>query len=238
VLATPGHLGGFLHVTSDKRRPVVGELFVRGARDDEGAGRSLSLSPTLTGRFGAGTQLSIAPSLSWWRNPQQYVAAADAGGESHYVVGDLLQSSLGLTLRASYAFSSRLSLQLYAQPFVSAGEYRRLGEVDNPRAQRLGERIQLFASDSIHRASDQLAIGTNAGTLHFTRPDYSLAELRSNAVMRWEYRPGSTLFVVWSQGRTLDGEPSPFDVSGQSRELFRAPSTNVLLVKLSHWMGR
>jgi hypothetical protein len=238
VLATPGHLGGFLHVTSDNRHAVVGELFIRGARDDDAVGRSLNLSPTLSGRFGAGTQLSIAPSLSWWRNPQQYVASADAGGESHYVVGDLLQSSVGLTMRASYAFSSRLSLQLYAQPYVSAGEYRRLGEVVNPRAKQLGQRIQLFAPDSIRLSGDQLAIGTPAGALRFTRPDYSVAELRSNAVMRWEYRPGSTLFVVWSQGRTLDGEPAPFDVSGQSRELFRAPGTNVLLVKLSHWMGR
>jgi hypothetical protein len=56
--------------------------------------------------------------------------------------------------------------------------------------------------------------------------------------MRWEYRPGSTLFLVWSQGRSLDADPAPFDVGAQSRALFRAPATNVLLVKVSHWLGR
>ena len=139
-------------------------------------------------------------------------------------MGDLLQSSAAVTLRASYARSSHLSFQLYAQPFVSAGEYHRFGEVVAPRAPRLADRVSLFAPGSLHLDSnDQLELQRSTGALRFDRPDYAFGELRANAVMRWEYRPGSTLFLVWSQGRTIDGEPEPFHVGEQSRELLRAP---------------
>ena len=238
ALATPGHTGGFAHVTSDSRNAIVGELDVRGNRDDSGPGRLLSTTTTLSARLGSGIQLSVAPSLSWWRNPQQVVESSAIGGTTHHVVGDLLQSTASLTLRGSYALSSRLSVQLYAQPFVSTGEYRSLGEVASARASRFTDRVHRFAPDSIRVTSGGLAIGTPTGTLAVARPDYTLAQLNANAMLRWEYRPGSTLFVVWSQGRSVEGDPSPFDVGAQTRDLFSTPPTNVLLVKVSHWMGR
>jgi hypothetical protein len=216
----------------------VGNFGASGYRDDDGPGRRLSLTSTISARVGGGTQLSVAPSLSWWRNPEQFVASPTLGDSTFHVVGDLRQSTAALMLRASYALSSRLSLQLYAQPFLSSGEYRALGTVADPRAATFGDRIRLFAPDAIGRASgDQLEARTAAGTLRFDRPDYSVAELNANAVLRWEYRPGSALFVVWSQGRSHEGE----DASGmrsQTGDLFAAPATNVLLVKVSHWLGR
>jgi len=239
ALATPGHNGGFLHVTSDSRRAVTATLDMRGWRDDEGPGRQLSLMSALSARLGTGTQLSIAPSVSWWRNPQQFVASPEIGDGAHHVVGDLLQSTAALMLRASYAMSSRLTLQLYAQPFVSAGEYRALGEVVDARARRFDDRVRLFAPGSIGRASSgELETTTPSGRLRFDRPDFSVASLNANAVLRWEYRPGSALFVVWSQGRSFDGDPARFDVASQTHDLFSAPATNVLLVKVSHWVGK
>jgi len=193
----------------------------------------------LSARVGTGTQLSVAPSVSWWRNPQQFVASPAIGDSSHYVVGDLLQSTAGLMVRASHALSSRLTLQLYAQPFVSAGEYRALGEVVDARARRFDDRVRLFTPASLARASGgELETSMASGRLRFDRPDFSVASLNANAVLRWEYRPGSALFVVWSQGRSFDGDPASFDVGSQAHDLFAAPATNVLLVKVSHWLGK
>jgi Domain of unknown function (DUF5916)/Carbohydrate family 9 binding domain-like len=239
ALQIPGNVFGFVDVTTDSRRPIVGTFGASGYRDDAGPGRRLSLTSTISARVGGNTQLSVAPSLSWWRNPQQFVAESTLGDSTHYVVGDLLQSTAAIMLRASYALSSRLTLQLYAQPFLSAGEYRGLGTVANARANTFDQRVRLFAPDALGRPSaDELEARTPSGTLRFDRPDYSVAELNANAVLRWEYRPGSALFVVWSQGRSYDGEPSQFDMSAQTRDLLRAPATNVLLVKVSHWVGR
>jgi len=142
-------------------------------------------------------------------------------------------------LRGSYALSSRLSVQLYAQPFLSAGEYRALGEVASSRARPFAQRVRLFTPDAIRATNDgSLAIGSSTGVLSIERPDYAVAQLNANALLRWEYRPGSALFVVWSQGRNVDGQAAPFDIGGQTRDLFRAPATNVVLVKVSHWLGR
>jgi hypothetical protein len=239
ALATPGHTGGFAHVTSDNRHAFVGELDVRGYRDDTGPGRQLSATTTLSARLASGVQISVAPSLTWWRNPQQFVASTTAGGATHYVVGDLLQSTGAVMLRGSYALSSRLSVQLYAQPFLSAGEYRALGEVASSRARPFAQRVRLFSPDSMHGTNDgSLAIGSSTGVLSIARPDYAVAQLNANALLRWEYRPGSTLFVVWSQGRNVDADAASFDIGGQARDLLRAPATNVVLVKVSHWLGR
>lgn len=239
ALTTSASVGLSARVTSDKRRPLVGDLELQGARDEEGSGRTLSLATSLSGRVGSNLKLSIAPSLSWWRNPQQFVASVPAGDTTHHVVGDLLQSNAALMVRASYALTSRLSAQLYAQPFVSAGEYRRLGEVVAPRAATFAKRVRPFASSAVHLTpTGAISIDRPGGALDLARPDYSFGELRANAVVRWEYRPGSTMFVVWSQGRTREGEPEPFDIGAQSRELLGAPSTNVLLIKVSHWLGR
>jgi hypothetical protein len=238
-LRVPGNVFAFVNVTTDSRRPVVGTFGASGYRDDAGAGRRLNLSSAVSARVGGGTQLSIAPSLSWWRNPQQFVAESSVRDSARYVVGDLLQTTAAVMLRASYALSSRLSLQLYAQPFLSAGEYRTLGEVSNAGARTLGDRVRPFLPDAVVRTGDDgLEAQTPTGTLRFDRPDYSVAELNANAVLRWEYRPGSALFVVWSQGRSHDGAAAPFDMRSQAKDLFAAPATNVVLVKVSHWMGR
>src|SRR5207245_9206382 len=76
-------------------------------------------------------------------------------------------------------------------------------------------------------------------TIQFSNPDFRVRSLRSNAVLRREYRPGSTLFVVWTQSRHGDfGDPS-FDLTRDlGRELLRDRPTNVLLVKLNYWLSR
>ena len=238
ALWTPGNVFSFVNVTTDSRRPVVGSFGASGYRDDEGPGRRLSLTSTISARIGGGTQLSVAPSLSWWRNPQQFVASPTLGDSTHHVVGDLRQSTAALMLRASYALSSRLTLQLYAQPFLSAGEYRALGTVADASAGTFGDRVRLFAPDAVGRASgDQLEARTSAGTLRFDRPDYSVAELNANAVLRWEYRPGSAMFVVWNQGRSHESDLAS-GMGARARDLFAVPATNVVLVKVSHWLGR
>jgi hypothetical protein len=237
ALRTPARVQGWMRLTSDSRRVLVGSLDARGGRSLDGDdGASLSFTPELRARIGLRSQVSVAPSLSWWRNPQQYVAAVEDEAGDRYVAGDLLQSSASVTVRASHAFSPNLTLQLYGQPFLSAGEYSRLGEVVAARAGSRDDRIRDFASVEV--AGDDIRATTPRGMMTFERPDYTFAELRSNAVLRWQYRPGSALFLVWSQERSHDGGASGFEPSPQARALLKRQGTNVFLVKVSHWLGR
>jgi hypothetical protein len=107
------------------------------------------------------------------------------------------------------------------------------------RATRLSDRVATFAREAVAMLADgDLHIDRGAGRPAVTRgdPAFSVRELTSNAVLRWEYRPGSALFVVWAQTRDDDVGPPDFSVGRQARALWRAEPTNVLLLKASYWI--
>ena len=156
------------------------------------------------------------------------------------MTGRLAQATSALTARVNLTFTPTLSLQLYAQPFLSAGKYGRLGEVRRPRARELEQRVETFAANAVSPMDgDEVRIDRGAGRAPITLddPNFAVAELRSNAVLRWEYRPGSTFFLVWAQSRSDDVNAVDLSLDRQARALWRTPGTNVLLVKVSYWLA-
>lgn len=239
ALRMPERLGAMLRLTSDSRRSIVATMQVDGSRDAEtGGGYTLTATPQFSARLGHRTRLQLQPMLSRWSNPQQFVDSSSSASGTRYVVGALRQTSASLTMRADYGFTPRLTLQLYAQPFVSAGEYGSFGEVRRPRSRALNDRRLVFVPQTMHVDGGDVRVDTPTGEISFARPDYRTSELRSNAVLRWEYRPGSAFFLVWSHGRSVDDGIEPFGLTEQARGLLSAPPTNTLLIKVSHWLGR
>jgi hypothetical protein len=186
--------------------------------------------------------LSLGPSVQRAVNTWQFVANRTAGDEPHFVRGRLNQTTISLTLRAGYTFTPRLSLQLYAQPFISAGEYGGFARVADPAAGAYADRFDPYDDAELRRDAegtyrvDADRDGTDDFT--FANPDFTFRELRSNVVLRWEYRPGSTLFVVWSQGRSLSDAGGRLRLGPDLGGLLGAPGTNTLMVKASYWIGR
>jgi Domain of unknown function (DUF5916)/Carbohydrate family 9 binding domain-like len=233
----PPNVWWWARVASDPKRLVSGELMTQGYVDDEGGGRRVSVFPTVTVRPSSRAELSVQPNITRVRNPAQYVETAAAGGDTSYVTGALAQMTTSLTARLNLTFTPTLSLQLYAQPFVSAGQYRSLGEVRDARARRLAERVSAFGAGSISRVDGGgLRIDRGAGRTALTLddPDFTVRELASNAVLRWEYRPGSALFLVWAQSRDDELANADFSLGRQARGLWRTEGTNVLLIKVSY----
>jgi hypothetical protein len=185
---------------------------------------------------------SLAPSFTRAINPWQFVANRSAGPESHYVRGRLSQSTAALTIRAGYTFTPELSLQVYAQPFISAGDYHGFSRVADPTAPGYPERFTAYGDELTYDAEAGLyrvdADRDGTQDFGFADPDFTFRELRSNAVLRWEYRPGSTLFVVWSQGRSLQDGGGRLRLGPDLGDLLGAAGTNVLTVKASYWIGR
>ena len=110
-----------------------------------------------------------------------------------------------------------LSLQIYAQPFISAGDYENFRELVNGRALRYDNRYA------------PIAYGGN--------PDFRFLSFRTTNVMRWEFKPGSTLFVVWQQGREQFAPDGTFRFGRDYADVFSTPSTNTILVKLAYWLN-
>ena len=150
-------------------------------------------------------------------NDAQWVAEAFDGGGKHYVFGRLEQETHSLTLRVNYTMTPTLSLQIYGQPFVSAGHYVNYKELVDGRAERYEDRYAPYA--------------------YAGNADFNVLSFRTTNVLRWEYRPGSTLFVVWQQGREGQGEPGRFAVGRDYSSLFSTPASNTLLIKFAYWMN-
>jgi len=159
------------------------------------------------------------------------------------IFSSLEQSVLSLDTRLSATFSPTLSLELFAQPFVAAGDYQDFRQYVRPRsvaAQTFGAGQVAEVLDDEGKVERYLidADGDPAtASLQLDNPDFNNRSLRGNAVLRWEYRPGSTLFLVWQQqrsGSALDGD---FDFGRDAPEIFRNRPDNVFVVKLSYWLG-
>jgi hypothetical protein len=151
---------------------------------------------------------------------------------------------VALTARLNYTFSPTLSLQLYAQPFISAGDYSAFKVVTDPRAGAFADRVRTLGGGEITSAvvdgdREYTADLNGDGTADhaFGDPSFNFKQLRSNVVLRWEYRPGSAIFMVWSQGRTDFTRNGTFRFDRDVGDLWSAEGTNVLMVKVSYWLG-
>jgi hypothetical protein len=147
----------------------------------------------------------------------QWVANEDTDHGTRYVFARLKQRTSAFTFRVNYTLTPDLSIQTYAEPFVSAGAYRDYKELVNGRAAAYDDRYRAYEYSG------------NA--------DFNIRSFRTTNVLRWEYRPGSSLFVVWQQNRSGFEEVGSFDFGRDFGGVFSAPAHNVFLVKLSYWLN-
>ncbi|MFN2637734.1 MAG: DUF5916 domain-containing protein [Gemmatimonadaceae bacterium] len=231
---------------SDTRRIVsfrgAADVFRRG----QGGGGGWDLSFTADYRPASNVHVILAPSLSRDDAPAQYVRtvtdpAATATYGKRYVFANIHQTTLAMDTRVEWTFTPALSFQLYAQPFVSAGQYYRFKEFLKPRGFEFAEygvdRGTITRSPTGTYTVDPDDAGSSP-SFEFKDPTFNVRNLRGNAVLRWEYRPGSALFVVWQQQRS-DFEPvGDFSAVRDVGGIFRTVPTNILLVKATYWMGR
>jgi hypothetical protein len=238
ALLLPGRTRFAESLYSDGRRPFQLTLTADQSHEGGSGSHSFTVSPAVTwratDRFAASVGPEYARSVGGW----QYVTQASG----HYVMARLEAMTISLVTRADFAFSRKMTLQLYAEPFLSVGRYRAFKEVRHPRAPRPAERVVAFSPDRIVLDGDSRRYSVDSdgdGTpdLSFDDPDFNLREFNLNFVWRWEYRPGSTVFLVWTQSREVPGTEGSIDVGRDLGALFRGPGTNVLLAKASWRIG-
>ncbi len=188
-------------------------------------------------------QLGISPRISFSNNVFQYITtvsdpeASDTFGY-RYIFSDVEQVTYSTTMRVDWTFSPTLSLQTYLRPFISSGKFSNFKELAEPSTHnfnRFGEDLgDIVKTDGIYIIDPD---GSGESLITFADPDFNFRSIQGNAVLRWEYRPGSTLFFVWQQQRQHSVNRGAFDFSGDMRELLSASPTNVFLVKASFWLG-
>jgi hypothetical protein len=233
-------------VFSDSRKPVAFEIGTWSWFDAERSSARGYFSE-FSWRPASNLRVALGPEYDRTHDDWQYVSTEDAAGSEQYILGVLDQKTLSLTTRLDWTFTPNLSLQLYAQPFVSAGEYTAFSRAIAPGAAKYNDRFDRFGPDRLSfEASDD---PDNPGTyrldldgdgttdIRFDDPDFNFKQLRSTVVLRWEYRAGSTIFLVWSQSRTafdFDGRFEPIDNFDSLR---RAKGDNIFSLKVNYYLN-
>ena len=226
---------GWFGIFSDERKTVRASWSNNWSRASESDSWSANTSLNVRWRPSGRASVSLGPFLNRTVNDAQWVQRVDAR-ESHYVFGHMDQKTLGLTGRLDLTFLSDLTLQLYAQPFVSAGGYTDLKQVADPRAGSYQDRfspLEATLVDGEYRAD----LNGDGVSERFRNPDFNVRQFRSTAVLRWEYRPGSLLYLVWSQGRNHFTQDARFQLGEGLGDLFRQDAENVVMLKVSYWIS-
>ena len=202
------------YVNSDSRKPINFNMFYNTGGDGLGTnwnGIDLGLTYRPT------SFLSISGGPSWNHNlaDSQWV---ENTADGRYIFGRLDQTTVSITTRVNYTITPQLTVQVYAAPFVSAGDYDNFKRLVDGRAEHYQDRY--------------------APSLYASSPDFNYRSFRTTNVLRWEYKPGSALFVVWQQGREDVVDSGRFRFGPDFSGVFGAPSRNVFLVKWSYWINQ
>jgi hypothetical protein len=232
---------GSLSGQTDSSRRAWGRLFGShaSARDDDSIHSNLGASLNL--RLSNRLSLSGSASYEWLLDTLQYVATADADGDTRWVLGRIDQDTWSFVFRVNLSITPDLTLQYYGSPFIGTGRYSDFKRATDTLAKANADRFHLYGPDEIAFTPETNAYRvTEAGggpSYSFANPDFSFRQFRSNLVARWEWKPGSSVYVVWSQGRT-SGVPFWDESFGHNwSELWGARPDNVFLVKLSYWFS-
>jgi hypothetical protein len=237
----PGSTYVWLRLSSDERKKLRFSTNPWLSKGNEGYSEGYGFSMNFNYQPLDALNISISPRYSWRTWQQQYVTTKSVGTSSRYINASIEQNTASLSIRFNYSIRPNLSLQYYGQPYVSTGVYNEFKKVTDPRNDRYQDRFHTFTPDEISidsESGDYLIDENMDGNVDYTfgDPDFDFLQFRSNLVMRWEYKPGSALFLVWNKERTDHPGMDHFTVS-ESVNNFLDPVTqadNIFLLKFTH----
>ncbi|HKJ32809.1 MAG TPA: DUF5916 domain-containing protein, partial [Balneolales bacterium] len=230
-----------LTFSSDSRKAVVFSL---------GAGTYLSrdqskqwyFQPMITWKPAANLSLSVNPSYTYTYDTAHYIntfedpTATQTYGH-RYVFADLYQNTISSSIRFNWTFTPKLSLQTYIQPLISSGKFTQYKALIRPKTYD----FMVFGKDgSTYNSKTFTADPDGSGpapSMDIGNQNFNYKSLRGNAIIRWEYRPGSTIYFVWTQSRTDNQEIGRFNLGNSFPRLFSARPNNIFLIKFSYWLN-
>jgi hypothetical protein len=243
VIGRAGGFNTFLQVNTDSRKAIsLNSQPVFGCRDGvcwATANLSATLRPTSSISVSVGPAYSDDRTASYWVTPPVADPTATAMFGQRYIFGQLRQRYFSMETRLNVTVSPTLTLELFLQPLIVSASYSKLHEYDRPRS--LERTTYGVNGGTISATASGYTIDPDgagpAASFVIGNPDFNYRSLRGNAVVRWEFRPGSTLFLVWTQSREDMAPVGDFEMRRDLRGLVGTRPTNILLVKMSYWLG-
>lgn len=239
ALRKPTGIAYFAFVSTDNRKKISFNFNVFNALGWRETVRRNSYSVGVRIQPSNALNIGLNPSLNLHNRIIQYVSEQQFGNEPRYIAGTIDQKTFSLTARLNYSITPNLTLQYYGQPFISRGRYSEFKNITDPLNKDVFSQFYIYDNQqlSFDNEGGFYAIDEDRdGQIDYTfgDPDFNFIQFRSNLVARWEYIPGSELFLVWSQGTTNFADPNLRLISGLTDNLFSNQANNIFLVKLTY----
>ncbi|NMH88986.1 DUF5916 domain-containing protein [Flavivirga algicola] len=225
-------------IRTDDRKKVRFNIFHNRNYSTDGSYRSNHLELGLRYRPINALSLSVSPSYSVNKDKLQYIDNIDFNGDTRYLNGTIAQQTLRLSLRINYNINPNFTVQYWGQPFISRGRYSNFKYINNSLASNFDARFseynmnQLSLIDDVYEVDDDL---NGTADFAFDNPDFSFIQFRSNLVLRWEYIPGSEIFLVWSQDISQSGNPQEGLFKSLGNNVFgEEKPQNIFLLKATY----
>lgn len=216
----PARINMWANLNGDSRKMISPSLGLNGGRRLDGLGGNWNVNLGMQVRLGTQFNGSINAGYGRNINDQQWNGNFVDGAVTNYTFARLYQNTSSVTARMNYTITPTLSVESYLQPFVATGEFTNWRALADGRSRDVDTRFRPY-------------------TVRGAPEGFRFGQLRTNNVVRWEYRPGSTLFFVWSQGRDASDDGSAgYEVGRAYSQIFSRRPDNVFLVKASYWLGR
>ncbi len=182
-------------------------------------------------------EISLTPEFNLHYDKIKYVETIDIASNPRYIVGELTRRVISMDIRINYSITPDLSLQYWGQPFIYSANYSRFADVIDAGNIDINKQYHAFSDSEIsydEKDDSYIVAENNQLSFIFENPDFSVFEFRSNFVLRWEYIPGSTAYIVWSQGRAGDAPSGNFSFRDHYSNLIDVNPSNIFLIKFSY----
>jgi hypothetical protein len=243
TMRLPGSANVRLGLQTDSRKKLMFSIFSNGALGYEKSSHNLYGEIDITYKPTNYLVFTLSPSYNVSYSELQYVTEDNYNGSPRYIFGSINQKTISTSFRVNLNLSPNLTFQYWGQPFVATGKYYDYKFISDPMASKYHDRFFTYTNSQISFDTDHFNIDENVdGKTDYTMGinDFNVKQFLSNLVVRWEYSPGSTLFLVWSQTRSYNTDSGQMDFFNNVGDLFNkrkdAPH-NVFLIKFSYRFG-
>ena len=239
-MLNPANIITYLEIMSDERKKFNYEINTDQSWGGEKSSRSQNYGVFLSYRPVDAFSASLNCNFGLSERDLQYIRTISIDTDEQYLFGTIRQNTLVMSLRLNLSITPNLTLQYWGQPFISAGKYSEFKKITDPRAEQYTERFHTFTSDEIglNETTGMFNINDEEGfNYSFYNPDFNVKEFKSNLVARWEFIPGSTIYIVWSQGRSGYDPSGIFDIRQDVTGMFDIHPHDVFLIKISYRFG-
>jgi len=224
-----------LYVKTDPSAKICFELNTELSTSGCRSAQYYSVQPSLKYTPINTLKLSASFNYSGNRNDLQYITTTGSNNGQRYILGKIDQKTLGITFRVDYNITPELSIQYYGSPYATVGKYSNFKRVTNYRANNYPDRFAGLTSTL--NSSNTYEVSENNNNYTFSNPDFNFSQFRSNLVFRWEYRPGSQFYLVWSQDRTAFSQPGSQNLNDGMSSIKGIFPNNILLAKFNYWFS-